>query len=611
MKAAQVLWTTALLAYIFKRVDREPCVILGMFASESAGKRFSLTKMAPIGKATAAIAKRIDFSTSRRKGNTVQRKEFEGGYLELFGSNSVSNVKSSTAHFVFVEEPDDANENVGDQGDSIKLLFERTKRVRRPKKILGGTPSVKGFSRVAEYIELSDKRVLPIACHECGEKHVLSLDYLAGWQAESEPGREPHPIYGFNRPDDAVYCCPHCGGIWDDYQRRENIRSTVYDAIADGDELCGWVPRIADRKGIAGFTNLNELYSCLPGVGHASLVRDYLEAEHYARIGDNTKQIVFINSKRGEPYEYQDGRADADQLRKLAADDPESQRAERLCPAGGLVLTVGIDVQDNRLAIVMRAHGRERRSWLLYADEIFADKTTINHLDPVWTALDKIVFAPIEREDGSAIYAGAITIDSGGHATEAVYEWVITRQKRYPQVRIMAGKGSSSQTDPPVFAHPPASKALTHKRAEKRTKADARGVKLYIIGTNKAKDYLADQMTLNVRGEGRFHYYAGPQMRHDYFDQMLAESKIPGRTGRPTWRQKSGSACEFWDCEVYAEHAARAKRVHLLTEKEWQALEQELKQSDLFSKAEPLQAEVEAEPAPEPRRKSDYWDNDG
>tara|TARA_R110002074_G_scaffold62966_1_gene151296 strand:- start:277 stop:2217 length:1941 start_codon:yes stop_codon:yes gene_type:complete len=606
MKAAQVLWTTCLLAYIFKRVARDPGVILGMFASDGAAKKFSLSKMTPVGKATREVADRIDFSPSRKKGNTIQRKEYDGGFLELFGSNAASNVKSTTAHFVFVEEPDDANENVGNQGDSIKLLFERTKRVRRPKKVLGGTPSVKGFSRVAEHIELSDKRVLPVKCHECDQKHVLDFDYLSGWEADPDAKGEKHPIYGYHRPDNAVYACPHCGSAWDDYQRKENIRTTVAEAIADGDPLCGWEPTVPGRR-IAGFTRLSELYSCLPGAGHTSLVRDYLEAEHYARLGDVTKKIVFINSKRGEPYEYQDGRDDADTLREMAEADTESQRAEKVCPEEGYLVTIGVDVQDNRLALVVRAHGRGRRSWLMFADEIWAKAGTMNTEDPVWQELDRVVFSPFEREGGGSIYASGITIDSGGHSTDAVYEWVISRQKRYPSVKIMAGKGSSSQTDPPVFMHPPVGKALTHKNPNRRTKADNKGVRLYIVGTNKAKDYLADQMSLNSRGEGRFHYYAKSQMRHDYFDQMLAESKIPGRSGRQTWKQKSGCPCEFWDCEVYAEHAARAMRVHLMRSDEWDDLEIKVKQSDLFSAAQPLEPEASDEVEQPGRRKSNYW----
>ncbi|NIB44823.1 phage terminase large subunit family protein [Pseudomaricurvus alkylphenolicus] len=602
MKAAQVLWTTALIAYIFNRVCGPGCVILGMFASDSQARKFSQKKLEPMGKATPEVQKLVDFTTSRRSGNSILSKQWEGGWMEFFGSNAAGNMKSTTADFVFVEEPDDANENVGNQGDSIKLLFERTKRARRPKKILGGTPSVKGFSRVAEHIERSDKRVLPVKCHECGEAHPLMFEQLWGWQAPDNPESEKHPIYGFHRPELTVYACPGCGTEWDDFQRKENIRNTVYDAMEAGDPLCGWVPT-SNSPGVAGFTGLNELYSCLPGVGMADMVRDYLEAEHYADLGDNTKKIVFINSKLGRAYEYEDTRSDADTLRKEAKADPESQHDELMCPDQGLIITIGIDVQDDRLAVVIRAHGRKRRSWLMYADELYAEKTTINDQDAVWTALDKLVFSPFEHESGGSIFASAITIDSGGHATDAVYEWVSTREKKYPTVEIMAGKGSSSKTDPPVFVTP--SKTLTHKDPKKRTKADKKGLKLYIIGTNKAKDYVSDQMALNAKGVGRFHYFNSDQMRDDYFDQLLAESKIPDKSGRKTWKQKPGCPCEFWDCEVYAEHAARAVNVHTKSDKQWDEIELNIKQSDLFSEARPLEV-VESELEEAPRRESNY-----
>ncbi|WP_052692147.1 terminase gpA endonuclease subunit [Teredinibacter purpureus] len=587
MKAAQVLWTTALLAYIFKRICTQAGVFLGMFASESAAKKFALTKMKPVGLATKPVAERMSFSGSTRDGNTTLRKVFDGGFLELFGSNSPGNVKSTTASFVFVEEPDDANEDVGNQGDSIKLLFERTKRSPvPPKKILGGTPSQKGFSRVDEYIRLSDRRVLPIGCHECKQLHVLDFENVHGWEADSESG-ERHEIFGFNRPDLAVYVCPHCGSPWDDYQRKENIRATVAAAMAAGDPLCGWVATKPTTT-VAGFTCLNELYSCLNGVGVHSLVKDYLEAEYYASRGDTSKQVVFINSKLGRPYEYQDGRDNAETLLAHAKEDSESQRAEKVCPSGGLKITVGIDVQDNRLAVLIRAHGRGRRSWLMYADEIYAKVSTTSIDDPVWVELDRIVFAAFEHESGRSLYAGAISIDSGGHATDAVYEWVTTRQKKYPAVKIMAIKGSSSRTNPPVFSPPPAGKVLNFQNPDKLTKADRKNVKLYMVGTNKAKDYLSDQLKLNARGEGRFHFYRANDLRADYFEQLVAEAKVADKTGRLVWKQKPGCPCEFWDCEVYAEHAARAIKIHITTDAEWDKIEVAVTQSDLFNEAVPL-----------------------
>nr|VFK23559.1 MAG: Phage terminase large subunit (GpA) [Candidatus Kentron sp. LPFa]VFK59804.1 MAG: Phage terminase large subunit (GpA) [Candidatus Kentron sp. UNK]VFK70103.1 MAG: Phage terminase large subunit (GpA) [Candidatus Kentron sp. UNK] len=81
-------------------------------------------------------------------------------------ANAIADLKSTPAPLVIIEEPDDTSESVSDQGDAIRIVMERRKRQRRSKIILGGTPSVAGLSRVEEFIALSDKRVLPIRCHD-------------------------------------------------------------------------------------------------------------------------------------------------------------------------------------------------------------------------------------------------------------------------------------------------------------------------------------------------------------------------------------------------------------------------------------------------------------
>jgi phage terminase large subunit GpA-like protein len=86
-------------------------------------------------------------------------------------------------------------------------------------------------------------------------------------------------------------------------------------------------------------------------------------------------------------------------------------------------------------------------------------------------------------------------------------------------------------------------------------------------------------------------------VRDDYFEQMTGEVKAPHKSskGRKVWQKKSGRAVEAWDCEVYALHGARAKRVHLKRPQDWDAIEQKILQSDLF--AEPLEANA-SNPSP-------------
>ena len=579
MKAAQVAWTTALIAYICKRIDCMASAIIGMFAGEGAARDFSDEKLVPIIKETPRLQAKVDVSTSRKTGNRALHKNFPGGFLKLISSNAIRSVKSTPAKFVFVEEPDDANENVKEQGDSVLLLWERTKRQRNYKRVLGGTPSVKGFSRVEAFLAKSDKRVLPVECHECGESHVLDFDHVVCDQADEEW----HHIYGRALPDTSVYVCPYCGCTWDDFQRKENIRNTVQKAMDAGDPLCGWV-KTAEVPGVAGFMELGEVYTCLPGAGMAQLMRDYLEAEHKAASGQENARIVFVNSKRGRPYEYEDDRDNAEELRERAEQDPDSQHEEKTVPAKGLLLTCGIDVQHDRVELALRVWGREEESWGVFYGAVYADVSCTDKNDAVWENLDSVVFAPFKHGGGGNIFASAISIDSSdGTTSDAVYHWVRTRQKKHPNRLIMAIKGASSG-DPEVFATP-TRKSVDHRNPKKATKADRHGVKVFIVGTNKAKDWLASHMKLTGRGAGRFHYYKG--VRADYFEQMCSEVKIPSsrNPNKKTWQLKTGKRCEAWDCEVYALHAARAKRVHLLKPSDWDQKENELRQEDLFKAA--------------------------
>ena len=586
-KAAQVGWTFGLVVFLGKLIDTLPCAIVVMFPKTDSAREFNDEKFEPSVLSTPALSRRMDVNKSRSKDNRALFKKFPGGFLKMVSSGSIGSVKSTPAKVVIVEEPDDAVGNLKEQGSAITLLWERTKRIRNAKRVLGGTPSIDGLSKVQEHIKTSDRRVLPIECHDCGQTHVLDWENVT-W-LEADDGTE-HEIYGTALPDSAVYTCPCCGSAWSDYQRKMNIRRTVNEAREAGDPNCGWVAQ-AEFHGVAGFEELNEIYSCLPGAGVADLVRDFLKAEHKAAQGDETDRIVFVNSKLGRPYAYQDDQADAETLRAKAL-----EYSELNCPRGGLLVTVGIDVQHDRVAVVIRAWGRGEESWCLYWGEISASVSTSDINDPVYEELEALVFGGIPHQIGGHIHASSVGIDSSdGNTNDAVYSWVRKMDKKYSKTLVMALKGSSSQQDPEIFATP-SGKPIDHKNPKKRTKADKHGLRVYMVGTNKAKDWLAAHMKLDGIGPGRHHVYQN--VRADYFDQVTGEVKAPHRSirNRKVWQQKAGRAVEAWDCEVYALHGARARRVHLMKPGQWDAIEQKLGQVDLFAVEEKEAQVVEEQP---------------
>lgn len=571
MKSSQVAWTDGVINnWIGRKIDIDPSPIIGLFSKTDAAREFGQEKLAPMVTATPRLSNKIDVETSRKDGNRALFKKFPGGFLKLVGSNSPSNVKSTPAPNVFVEEPDDAAINVGKQGDAIKLLEERTKTYQRRKIVFGGTPSLKGLSTIEDAYKNSDQRKFYVPCHDCGESHVLNWDNVK-WDDDPD---QVHEIYGTSRPETAYYACPQCGSVWGDHEKNRNVRQAEWKATAE-------------FRGVAGFY-INELYSPFPGSTLARLVERYLEAEHSLEQGDETDMIVFVNSAQGLPYEFKSDAPEADEIKDRAEDYAELQ-----VPREGLILTAGVDVQHDRFAVIMRSWGRDEESWLNYWGELSGNTT--DKKDAVWDALEKRLFSPIAHESGAAINLSALTIDSSdGSTSENVYSWVRLMQKKYPRVQIMAGKGSSNDYgNREIFAKP---RLSIDTRNRKNTKADKHGLKVFIVGTHKAKDEVTRRLKLTGRGRDRFHVYKS--VRVDYFDQVLSEVKAPHRTMRNkmVYQLKAGQRNEALDCEVYAMHAGRAVRVHLLTDKHWDAIEQRIIQSDLFNTEQEAKPETKAAP---------------
>lgn len=591
MKSSQVAWTIGVItAYIGKRIDIDPCAIVVMFPTTDSAREYSDEKLTPIVDATPALRRRID-RRSRKSGNRATFKKFAGGFLKLVGSNSPRSVKSSSAPVIVVEEPDDASTDVKGQGDSITLLRDRAKVHPRYKFLIGGTPTIAGVSSIDAAYKRSDQRKLFVPCHHCDAEHVLSWDNVR-WSDGSDIA---HEIYGRAQPDTAAYYCPHCGGQWSDYDKNENVARACRDQR--------WRATAASN-GIAGFGHLSELYAHWPKSAFAYLVRRYLEAKHESENGDDRKLVAFWNSTLGLPYEYGGKQIDVEALSARAI-----AYAENTVPAGGLVLMVGVDVQDNRFAIVVRAFGRGEESWLVYWGEIFG--TVTDQTDAVWQELEQRVFGGYRHASGCDLHARAVSIDSSdGGTSDQVYAWVRAMKRRHPSVQIMAVKGSSDKTDKEIFSLPKPS--IDHRTP---TKAAKYGLRVHIVGTNKAKDLLLGAETQRGRihltgaGPGRFHVYR--DVRADYWDQVTAEVKAPSRRlrGRSVWQLRAGRRNEALDCEVYALHAARSLKTHILTPAQWDVIEQRIRQRDLLAAASMAPASEaapndDAQPDPSPKSES-------
>ncbi|WP_235047832.1 phage terminase large subunit family protein [Pseudogulbenkiania ferrooxidans] len=570
-KSAQVGWTQAvILNFLGWLVHIRRGTAIVMFPKAGAATAFNLEKFEPMVEGTPELAEIIP-TKSRSKNVTQLFKNFIGGFLKFVGSNSIADVKSTSARFLIVEEPDDCNANLRGQGDAIKLLDERGKSYRDSLLLIGGTPSIKGVSSMDDEFAKSNQCYWYVPCPDCGEFQPLRWEQVL-WQKDET---RHDPIYGHHLPDTARYCCEHCGSLWSDTQKNAAIRA-------------GKAVETAPFRGVLGLA-LNELYSQMHDSRLQRLAEKFIHATNKLKTGDASEMIVFFNATLGESWEFKDGLTNAEELAERGEDYPpmEIQR-------GGLILTAGVDVQTadgGRLAVTMRAYGRGEESWQVQWTEIPGNPLDLeprddngNRIASVWDKLDRLLFAPVRHVDGFYVRTSAVSIDSGdGNTSDAVYSWVRSRRKKHPMVDIMAIKGHKTP-GVEVFSRPKPVLDTTHDNS----RAKRYGLRVFMVGVSKAKDLLIGangRLSLDGVGPGRFHF--SRHVRSDYCKQLLSERKLPKRvngqyTDEMVWQKVPGVRNEALDTEVYALHAARARKVHLMSDSDWARLEQELRQQGLF-----------------------------
>jgi phage terminase large subunit GpA-like protein len=192
-KPAQVGWTQSVICNVLGFMAHiEKSTGIAMFPKEGAARNFDREKFGPMIESTPELAEILPVR-SRVKDVTTLFKSFPGGFIKFVGSNSIADVKSTSARRLIIEEPDDCNLNLRGQGDSIKLLEERGKTFRDLKILVGGTPSIKGVSSIDDEYEASDKTRWLVPCPHCETHQALEWEQVI-WLDDAEgstPGTRP------------------------------------------------------------------------------------------------------------------------------------------------------------------------------------------------------------------------------------------------------------------------------------------------------------------------------------------------------------------------------------------------------------------------------------
>ena len=324
--------------------DASPGPMMMIFPTSELAKDHSKQKLQPTIQETPRLRDKVKEHRTRDSGNTIQTKEFPGGILFLSGSNSGAFFRSKSIRFLFLDDIDGFEHDIGGEGDPLELAKRRTDTFGSRKKIMEvSTPTTKGISRIDRSFLESDQRFYHVPCPFCGEyQRLLWGGPGADFGLKFE--RDQH-----GKAIDAWYECAACHERIDEHFKTDML------------EQGRWIPTYPERSK-RGY-QLSSLYSPLGWVSWLQIVKEFLEAKKFKE-----RLKVWTNTRLGETFEETGEQPDWSLLQ--ARCEPY---AVLTVPTGGLLLTAGVDVQDNRLAVVVRAWGRGEESWLIYWGELYGD----------------------------------------------------------------------------------------------------------------------------------------------------------------------------------------------------------------------------------------------
>ena len=488
MAGAQVGKTEMLLNVIGFHIHHDPSPILLVQPTLEMAQAFSKDRLAPMLRDTPALKGSVKDPRSRDANNTTTHKVFTGGHISLVGSNSAAGLASRPIRVVLCDEVDRYPPSAGSEGSPILLARKRSATFHNRKMVMVSTPTNKGASMIESQYEESDKRQYFVPCEDCGTVQTLKWSNVK-WEKD--------------KPETAYYACEACGSVWDDAKRNRSVRKGEWVATAD-------------FTGVAGF-HINGLYS--PWTMLADAVRDFLIAK---KAPDTLR--VFVNTFLAETWE------DAGEtVGDIRFDDREEEFGANI-PDEIVVITAGIDVQDDRLELELVGWGRDEESWSLDYKTLYGDPST-PHL---WNDLDNILKASYTTESGRQLGIRAACVDSGGHYTQAVYNFVRPREGR----RIFAIKGMAGEQRPLVG---------------RPSKNNIGKIKLFTVGTFPIKELIFSRLKIQSSGAGYCHFPAGRS--DEYYQQLANSEKIVTKYQKGFPRRefvKTRTRNEALDCRVYA-----------------------------------------------------------
>ncbi|MDO9227157.1 MAG: phage terminase large subunit family protein [Pseudomonadota bacterium] len=542
MVASQMLKTQVGLNWLCASIHQAPGNMLVLEPSLGLAKRVS-GRLAKTIEDVPVLRERVAPARSRDKRNTLDTKEFDGGTAYITTAGSAANLAEIPARYIYGDEVDRWEVSVDQEGDPVELAEARTSTFGRNAKIYySSSPTQDGASRIADLFAQGDQRHYYVPCPHCGTYQTLEFERLHAREDGS-----------------AAYACAaeDCGTLIEEREKGDILARGDWRAHAQGDGET------------VSFT-LSALYAPLGWVSWAGLCKQHAKAQAAEERGDHEPMQVFTNTRLARVWKETKSVTGPKELQARAED-----YRLRSVPAGVLILTAAVDVQDNRLELQIIGWGEGMERWVLDYQVIYGDPST----DVPWQALDATLKTPLRTAAGRDLEILAVAIDSGGHHTHTVYEFCRLRKHRH----ILAVKGHA-KPGRQIMAGRPTKVDITW-----RGQTEKEGGELWMCGTDTAKDWLHSRWKV-AAGPGAVHFSA--DLDEDYYKQLLAEYRKTRylRGHKITeWHKAKSDRNEALDLSVYNLACAYYLGLHRFGAPDWERwrLKVEPPQGDLFVQPAP------------------------
>lgn len=533
VKSARLGYTKMLMAFIGYLVQHKKRNVLMYCPTEGDAEGVMKRHIEGMIRDVPVVLDLAPWYGMKHRDNTLEAKCFSNRkMLWCLGGKAARNYREKSPDTVIYDELSKFDEDIEGEGAPTFLGDKRLEGATFKKSIRGSTPTEAEICQITRAaIESPHDLRFNIKAPCCGNELVLQ------WGGKDSPFGIKWRLNDRHEVEAAWYLCPHCQGGTFEY----------HEMVAAAEETGRWVCERSgiwtrdsmewfDAEGAPTTTPRSVTFSVWTGYSTFTTWVDI--ATDFVKVGkDRGKLKTFVNTTLGEVWEE-------DQTDKVDWEQLYERREVYLAPVPprAVVLTGGIDTQDDRYELRVWAWGAGEESWLVYRRVLYGDPASAELLRQVGQELHR----QFACADGSKLGVVRWCWDSGGHHSETV-----RAQSRLHGVHWVIPIFGASTYGKPIANFP--------RKKDKKSR-----VYLTEVGTDNAKEVIYNRLKLQRDGNrpvpGLIHFPADDSIcDQDELKQLTSETKkwVVAKGRRVLRWDASKRRNEALDCFVYALAALR------------------------------------------------------